>query len=237
MLKIITAFNKILTPLCEIQESAWFGEEEEWKPSKCALETYKFVSKRNLQSLKPIKTEDIDQFFSRSEASEIANVNFLEERKILYLPPMNRDAEDAQFVPIFTLCCNLSREQSVARFRVMLVTLDKDDKTKLNGIGFRMETPDGTGIHDFHHAQLIHQFSPKQFGDILPTECPSWLPESQPSFPLPADCPVTLLLCIMITLYGWEYYKDYPLSGIEDYQKKLAEKMGKKRTQRRNRKK
>ena len=239
MLKSITAFNKILDSLCTIQKSTWIDERGKYKPpSKRALETYKFISKR-LQSLKPIKAEDIKKFFSPSDT---ANVNFFKEDKILYLPPMNKDAEDAEFVPIFSLCCNLSRDQSVARFRVILVTLDRNEKTKLNGIGFRMETPEGTdqndsangndstGIHNFYHAQLIQQFTPKQFGNILQSECPNWLPESQPSFPLPADCPVTLLLCIMITLYGWEYYKDFPLPGIEHYQKKLAEKMGKKRT-------
>ena len=105
----------------------------------------------------------------------------------------------------------------------MLVTLDKDDKTTLNGIGFRMETPEGTdngstGIHKFYHAQLIQQFSPKEFKDKLQTKSLSWLPESQPSFPMLADCPVTLFLCLIVTLYGGgKYYKKIcrPMHGIE----------------------
>ena len=238
MQRIITAFNQILTPLCKIQKSAWFDEKEEWKPSQCALETYKFVSQQRLQSLQPIKTADVKEFFPHSKTTE---VNFLEKNKILYLPPLRKDADDAEFVPIFSLYCNLGRNQSIAKFRVMLVTLDKNDKTKLNGIGFRMETPEGinynantkgnnsTGIHNFHHAQLIQQFSPDQFGNILPTECPDWLPESQPSFPMPADCPVTLLLCTILTLYGWEYYKEicYRIEGIEQYRNKLEIFIGK----------
>ena len=227
MLKVITAFKQILTPLCKIQKSAWNNEEAKWKPSKRALETYKFVSQQPLQSLQPVKLEDIEQFFSPSGKS--ADVNFFEEKKVLYLPPLKKDAE---FVPIFSLCCNLSKDQSIARFRVILVSLDENDKTKLNGIGFRMETPDGTGIHDFYHTQLIQQFSPKQFGDKLRAKCPCWLPESQPSFPLPADCPVTLLLCIIITLYGWEYYENFcgRLPGIHQYRDKLDLRMGKKKS-------
>ena len=223
MLKTITAFNQILTPLCELQESAWNGEEPKWKPSKRALETYKFVSGQLLLSVRPIKPENIKKFFS---SAKTADVNFFEENKVLYLPPLKKDAE---FVPIFSLSCNLSKNQSIARFRVILVSLDENDKTKLNGIGFRMETPDGTGIHDFYHTQLIQQFSPKQFGDKLQTKCLSWLPESQPSFPLPANCPVTLLLCLIVTLYGGEYYKKIcdPIRGIEQYRNKLAELMGK----------
>ena len=226
MLKIITAFNQILTPLCTIQKSAWIDEEKKWKPSKRALETYKFVSQLRLPLLQPVKHEDIKNFFSSSDTT---NVNFFKENKVLYLPPLKKDADDAEFVPIFSLSCNLNRNQSIAKFRVMLVTLDENDRTKLNGIGFRMETPDGTGIHDFHHAQLIHQFSPKQFGNILQIKCLSWLPESQPSFPLPADCPVMLLLCIMLTLYGWEHYKDFcaRIPGIHQYRNKLDELMGK----------
>lgn len=234
MLKIITAFNQILTPLCTIQKSAWIDEEKKWEPSKYALETYKFVSQLQLPFLQPVKPEDIKSFFS---SSDTANVNFFKEKKVLYLPPLKRDADDAEFVPIFSLSCNLSRDQSVARFRVMLVTLDENDKTKLNGIGFRMETPDGTGIHNFHHAQLIHQFSPKGFGNILQIKCLSWLPEAQPSFPLPADCPVTLLLCIMITLYGWEYYKDFcdHIPSIQEYRNKIDSRMGKKKVRRQRR--
>ena len=239
MIKTVNAFNRILIDLCEIQKSAWFKKEEKWKPSKRALKTYDFVeSQYQLGFLQPVKSEDIEDLFSPCKP---ANVNFFKENKVLYLPPMKKDAEDAEFVPIFSLCCNLSRNQSTARFRVMLVTLDQNDKTKLNGIGFRMEPPesrdqnanttnnDNTGIHDFYHAQLIQQFSPKKFGDILQNKCLSWLPESQPSFPLPADCPVTLLLCIILTLYGWEYYNDFcnRIPITDEYRKKLNISMGK----------
>ena len=233
MQRIITAFNQILTPLCEIQESAWFREEERWGASKRALETYKFVSQRRLQSLRPIKPEDVNQFFPHSKS---ANVNFFEENKVLYLPPLKRDADDAEFVPIFSLYCNLTKDKSIAKFRVMLVTLDKTNQA-LDGIGFRMETPESgdrtddnsIGIHDFYHAQLIQRFSPKQFSDKLQTKCLSWLPESQPSFPLSANCPVTLLLCLIVTLYGRKYYTKIcgRILGIEQYRNKLAELMGK----------
>ena len=241
MQTIITAFNQILTPLCTIQESAWYRRDERWKPSKGALETYKFVSEQRLQSVQPIKSKDIERFFPRSKTAKRGrDVNFFQEKKVLYLPPLEKDAE---FVPIFSLCCNLRKEQSIARFRVMLVTLDKNDETKLNGIGFRMETPEGMSenangddndnIHNFHHAQLIQQFSPKQFPDRLQTESPRWLPESQPSFPLLADCPVTLFLCLIRTLYGGKYLKKIcrsMMSGIAPYWNKLEQLMDKKQS-------
>lgn len=228
MLKTITAFNHILTSLCDIQESAWNNENAEWKPSKRALKTYKSVFQQLPYSIRPIKSKDIERFFCSSQ--KCVNLNFFEEKKVLYLPPMKRDAEDAKFVPIFSLSCNLSRNQNVARFRVMLVSLEENI---LKGIGFRMEPPENinqNGRHNFHHAQFIQQFSPKQYGNILPTKCPNWLPESQPAFPMPADCPVTLLLCILLTLYGWDFYNKFcdKLSTTDEYRKKLDLAMSKK---------
>ena len=113
----------------------------------------------------------------------------------------------------------------------MLVCLDNEEK--VYGIGFRMETPESqnqgvdasakVGIHDFHHAQLIQKFGQEQLDCNQPIDCPCWLPESQPSFPLLADCPVTLLLCLILTLYGKEYYYDFcrPIHFIDRYLKKL----------------
>ena len=118
----------------------------------------------------------------------------------------------------------------------MLISSDKDENFR--GIGFRLETPEGQnqeeetaaneGTHDFYHAQLIHRLDQTKF-DSLQIDCPSWLPQSQPSFPMPAKGPVTLLMCLIVTLYGREGYKqffktyinDYRRSDVEHYKKKL----------------
>ena len=94
-----------------------------------------------------------------------------------------------------------------------------DEKQIPYGIGFRLETPesmnqtntttDNEGIHDFHHAQLIKKFGKKKLDSKLRICCPSWLPETQPSFPVPAKCPVSLLFCLIATLYGKKEYSDY----------------------------
>ena len=99
----------------------------------------------------------------------------------------------------------------------MLVCLDGNQDPY--GIGFRMETPesmnqttnatDSVGIHDFHHAQLIRTFGQSKLDDKLRVCSPDWLPTTQPSFPLPAKCAVTLLLCLIVTLYGRKYYNRF----------------------------
>jgi hypothetical protein len=85
---------------------------------------------------------------------------------------------------------------------------------KLCGISFRLENPhreqqeeaqeNEEGTHDFYHAQLV-----KSPGSLSFIEYPTWIPDRQPSFPLTAKCPVTLVLCLLLTLYGknecWEF--------------------------------
>ena len=86
-------------------------------------------------------------------------------------------------------------------------------------------TGDNDGAHDFHHAQLIRKFGQRKLDDKLQIDCPIWLPQSQPSFPLPAECPVTLLLCLLVTLYGRKYYNqfltDHNIFEIGQYQQEL----------------
>ena len=226
MTKNISALQNILVSLFEIQRAAWFAEEGKWKPSPQALKTYKLISEK----WEPIAFAKIKYLFKQTELV----LNFSKWGQVLYLPPLKKDAN---FVPVLSLSCKLNETQSIAKFRVMLVCLDNEEKPY--GIGFRMETPESMNqegeipangeIHDFYHAQLIQRFGQRKLDNKLQIHCPSWIPDSQPSFPLPADCPVTLLLCLIVTLYGRKcynqfvanYLNDYRKSDIEPYKKKL----------------
>jgi len=139
----------------------------------------------------------------------------------LYLPPLEKGAE---FVPVLSMKCVLDDTRVEIKLRVMLICGVEDHEEtgelRLCGIGFRLESPHGDeeeqegtagdeaegkdSRHGFHHAQLIQDFDQDP-----PIECPDWLPCEQPSFPLTADCPVTLVLCLLLTLYGkrfcWEW--------------------------------
>ncbi len=206
MTETIDTLKDILTPLFQIQEGAWFAEERKWNQNNQALETYRAVSGK----WEPITLGEIEYLFESSEL----NLDFARWGKVLYLKPLEKNAE---FVPVLSLTCTLNETQSIARLRVMLVCLDKNGTPY--GIGFRMETPEGTnqngnetsnkGIHDFHHAQLIRTFGQSKLDDKLRVCCPDWLPTTQPSFPLSANCPVTLLLCLIVTLYGRKFYNRF----------------------------
>ena len=189
----------------------------------------------------PLAREDLEVLFIKSETGE---VGFSESQrgKVIYLPPLEKDPD---CVPILSPYFNLKETQSIAKLRVLLVRLDENRKPHgIYGIGFRMETPekinqgvnssvnsqrvdtaDNSGSHDFHHAQLIRKFGQKKLDNKLQIDCPIWLPQSQPSFPLPAECPVTLLLCLLVTLYGRKYYNqfltDHNIFEIGQYQQEL----------------
>ncbi len=100
---------------------------------------------------------------------------------------------------------------------------DQDESLSTNNQNLR--SGNAYGIHDFHHAQLIRKFGQSKLDDKLQIDCPVWIPQSQPSFPLPAECPVTLLLCMIITLYGRKYYEQFCINHeifeIEQYKGEL----------------
>ena len=211
MTRIIKILENILTPLFKIQQSVWVGRNPDPIRSKQALATFEALCWKLL----PISFKEIEDSLALSET---VGMNFSQYGKVLYLPPLKKNA---RFVPILSLSCQLKETHSTAQLRVMLVSLDDclDADGKFYGIGFRMETPESwnhdtgppvnRGMHDFHHAQLIQEFGQTELNNMLEIECPCWIPVTQPSFPLPAQCPVTLLLCLIVTLYGRNYYNDF----------------------------
>ena len=238
MTKAVSALRNILMHLFEVQTNAWFTKEERWKPSCQALKTFDAIHTEGLAITFP----EIEYLFKEPELV----LNFAERGQVLYLPPIKKEPS---FVPVLSLSCKLNETQSRARFRVMLICLDEDEEVR--GIGFRLETPEGQnqdeetpadeevlaneetladedtsankGIHDFYHAQLIKTFGQRKLDEKLQINYPSWLPESQPSFPLPAKCPVTMLLCLIVTLYGRTYYNDFFNIYVNDYRKSDVE--------------
>ena len=208
MTKPSDALKDLLILLYQKQESAWGGKNPIDEPTDQAMKTYNSIINKWI----PITIREIESLFSKSKQ------DFSKWGKVLYLPPLKKDAH---FVPVLSLDCKWNQTPYSARFKVMLVSsVCRCNCTKQNqkpyGIGFRLETPESVnqtvstskvGIHDFHHAQLIKKFGKKKLDRSLQIDCPSWLPESQPSFPLPAKCPVSLLFCVIATLYGKKEYK------------------------------
>ena len=214
MAETVETLRQLLDVLCKLQSRSWFLRDPGHEPSTRACETWEML----VSPWSPIEEKELSALFSHPEAFEI---DFSERRKVLYLPPLQ---QDAKFVPVLSLQGNFDEARTEIKLRVMLVCYDENEK-KLCGIGFRLDR--GEGRHGFYHAQLIRSLERGQYVERGPSvHCPRWLPETQPSFPLAADCPVTLMLCLLLSLYGikycWTLVTEHQISGLKSHLKGLA---------------
>lgn len=198
------------------QQRAWYTDPQQGKPSRDAQEVWECL----IGSMSPIGDTQFERWFPHS--SDELHVDFSQQRTVLYLPPLEKDAE---FVPVLDVKCDVDDTRTEIELRVLLIRHTKDheqnDQKRLCCIGFRLESPHGDGEqeeteeggnredarHGFYHAQLIRDFG--WWGSSV--ESPDWLPCTQPSLPLVANCPVTLVICLLLALYGkrycWEFLR------------------------------
>lgn len=203
--------HQIFAQLSRAQLHTWQGRtsySQRWgrEPSPRALELWEHL----INYRPPVSEDQIEQWFLAS--GDGLHVSFSSKQVVMYLPPLRRHAE---FVPVLDLECHLSPTSTMMKLGMTLICLVEDGgERKPCGISFRLENShreqqeeaqeNEEGTHDFYHAQLVK--SPRSLSFI---EYPTWVPDSQPSFPLTAECPVTLVLCLLLTLYGkkecWDF--------------------------------
>ena len=224
--KRIAALRTLFELLYHEQRAAW--DSNYHRDDKRAPAEARRVQAELANHYDWLEEEELEYWFPGS--AEAVKIDFFEQRKVvLYLPPLEKNAN---FVPILRLQCDLSESKEFIRLGVMLFCLAKardNGEECLAGIGFRLESPssseydadsanecagqaeengDKDARHEFWHAQLMQSLG---WGPAF--DCPSWLPCDQPSFPLTAKCPVTLILSMLLTLYGkkfcWDFYSRY----------------------------
>ncbi|MCP4602197.1 MAG: hypothetical protein GY847_17055 [Proteobacteria bacterium] len=210
MNKTVGTLQQFFNVLYRMQDRIWIRQQPRWKPSARAYETWRTL----VGPWPPIGEKELSDLFPDSEAVEI---DFSARSKVLYLPPLEKNVD---FVPVLQMQCTLDEERTDISLKVMFVRSIKGDEKQLGGLGFRLES--GEGRHDFYHAQLIRDFG---WGPAI--ESPHWLPETQPSFPLAANCPVTLMLCLLLSLYGkkycWTFVTEHGIFNLESHLKKINE--------------
>lgn len=201
--KRVGTLNQMFNVLFREQERAWTRLQLETSLLSPACKTYQQL----LPSCPPVNEREIEAWLAPGETID---VNFASHNKFLYLPPLEKNTD---FVPVMQMRCILNEEQTDVSLRVMFVR-NIGDGNRLGGLGFRLES--GAGRHDFYHAQLI-----RDFGRGQGIEGPEWLPETQPSFPLAAKCPVTLILCLLLSLYGkkycWAFVNEHQIFKLQSY--------------------
>jgi hypothetical protein len=166
----------------------WNSHEKPWEyGDRKARTVYEKIS-RGYQSI--ISPEELEEYLPNEEKVQSA----FPARKYLYLNPV----EGIALVPILTIASDFGR--SIPELRIglgLFLLLDGEP----SGFGYRFESPEGSGIHHYYHAQPITDL--KAGESFLDAE--DWLPTKCPTFPLDADNPVKLLLSLLIALYGVLY--------------------------------
>lgn len=158
--------------------------------AKKMCETYERVA----LNWRGVAETELENFFNATKA------NLTERKAFIYLKPVEKGD---WIIPILSISYDFESNFPVMRLRLSMFLVDKEDE--LRAIGYRFETPEseGDGIHNYYHAQLIYKFDNDERIKNLP--CPEWVPESQPAFALDATTPLTLLVCMIGSLYGPEY--------------------------------
>lgn len=143
--------------------------------------------------LPPLHVDDLERVIGpkAGPAAELAP-----RRKFVFFEAWD---EGGWFIPVATLAYDFASEPVELRFRVGFFGVDGA------AAGYRFETPEGVGgAHGFFHAQPIVGWT---VGDTdIRNDAVNM---SQPSFPIDADSPVTLIVAAVISCYGLEY-----LSGL-----------------------
>lgn len=85
-------------------------------------------------------------------------------------------------------------------------------------IGFRFDSAERKGAaRPYCHVQLIRGWSASKEEEVAGNG-PSFWPERLPAFPIQATNPVTLLLGLLLTLYGAEKVRKDILGNLDGYQ-------------------
>lgn len=206
----------------------WLADSQRWirgKPHETARDI--------LERLLPFFTMvgNLDAMLARKEPI----LDFLDSGSFIYLKPVEKGG---WMIPILSIRYNFRSAKPVTSLRLALFLLDEAGNLKARGYRFETpssnefdtassneeENPSSIGRHDYYHAQLIISFDKKTSRWSLP--CEPWLPTSQPAFPLDAEDPITLIVCLLVSLYGLNYVSvDLSNTPFQDLLKPYVQKM------------
>jgi hypothetical protein len=131
-------------------------------------------------------------------------IKMFNKKAFIYLPPIEKGG---WLVPILSVEYNYAVETPELTLKVALFLIsENDDKETLQAIGYRFETPHEQERHHYYHVQPIKGFERDNNRWNLPgTE---WVPTDYPAFPMDAQDPIELLVCMLVSLYDLAIIKN-----------------------------
>lgn len=168
---------------------------------------------------RPVEESELEQYFDANRACGDTSAI---DKGFVYLPVVQTPV----LFPILSLRYDFGRENASLQAGVFVEK--GTSKRKPAAFGYRYEQPEGEGgRHAYWHAQPIHEF---RLHDGTHRKLPTkdgWKPADTPAFPLDAETPLDLLVCLMISLYGLRKSWTMQADGMGH---KLAARMGKMRS-------
>ncbi|HMD97129.1 MAG TPA: hypothetical protein VKM93_07350 [Terriglobia bacterium] len=116
------------------------------------------------------------------------------ENRYIFLEPV---LETEKMLPVMAVKYDFGKRVPELRLRL---TLFRIHNSQLHAFGLRFETPESNHDHKYYHAQLM----PPLNGLTLPTGFQPWVPETQPCLVLYVEDEISLLACVLVSVYGLE---------------------------------
>lgn len=141
----------------------------------------------------PFDESGLEHFFRENgEAGDTT-----EAGKYVFLPMVPKP----RLLPVLSLAYRLPDDHVKLQ---MAAFVEKDAAVEARAFGYRYETPETPGRHHFWHAQPILEVRRHDGTTIeLPGLTDGWRPADTPAFPLDARCGLDLLVCLMVSIYGF----------------------------------
>ena len=166
----------------------------------------------------PIQNQN--QIINLMNVKEGTQTDFSNSDYFLYLPPLSQDPKT---IPILSMDCDLDESPSNVSFYIVIFRYPDDGGSIPSYLGFRFEGPEGSGDaasrHDYWHVQIIKEFKGRH-GQKFP-KYHNWLPVKMPCIPIKAECPVSLLICLLFSFYGNQLFADINFSLRGDHTRPL----------------
>jgi len=183
---------QVLMTLAKKSETLW-SEKRDLNGSdiRCGMrDSYEFM----ISSKHPITSKALEELIN--EGSRRRELCFDSK---FYLPPLQ---DNSEFIPVFSLKCNLGSPSPKTSLRVEMYRVVKIGRGKeTHCLGMRFEVHGNGSEHNYCHVQLSSEHRWKGSKDLLPN-CPRWIPTEIPRIPLMADCPVSLIIALLVSFYG-----------------------------------
>lgn len=138
--------------------------------------------------------------------------DFCHSDEYLYLPPMDKDPK---IVPILMFDCDLSTSMNDISFSIILFRFNNESSVA-DCIAFRFEGPEGDpnmSRHHYWHMQVTNEIVGRKGYQKI--KCKDWLPVKMPCIPIVSQCPVSLLICLLFSVYGKKMYEYLPPGVVE----------------------